>query len=177
MRIVSRVLAVIGFLVLVVGGVMLAKNAIDINQLHAVANANRSTPFYSPLNDVLITASLAAGASLTAVRDGLAQMINVAGRLRAEPGPAGSTIFDDSYNANPGSLNAAIDTLAAASGENWLVLGDMGEVGDRGPEFHAEVGRHAAASGLEAVWTAGAQRAFLTNTTGCTAMHRTSSTR
>lgn len=64
MRIVSRVLAVIGFLVLVVGGVMLAKNAIDINQLHAVANANRSTPFYSPLNDVLITASLAAGGGL-----------------------------------------------------------------------------------------------------------------
>lgn len=64
MRIVSRVLVVIGFLVLVVGGVMLAKNAIDINQLHAVANANRSTPFYSPLNDVLITASLAAGGGL-----------------------------------------------------------------------------------------------------------------
>ena len=63
MRIVSRVLAVIGFLTLVAGGVMLAKNAIDINQLHAVAVSNNRS-FNNPLNDVLITAALASGGGL-----------------------------------------------------------------------------------------------------------------
>jgi UDP-N-acetylmuramoyl-tripeptide--D-alanyl-D-alanine ligase len=50
------------------------------------------------------------------------------------------TLVDDSYNANPDSVLAAIDVLAALPGPRWLVLGDMGEVGDQGPAFHAEVG-------------------------------------
>jgi UDP-N-acetylmuramyl pentapeptide synthase len=65
------------------------------------------------------------------------------------------TLVDDSYNANPDSVRAAIDVLAALPGPRWLVLGDMGEVGDRGPEFHAEVGRYATEKGIDCVWTAG----------------------
>jgi UDP-N-acetylmuramyl pentapeptide synthase len=64
-------------------------------------------------------------------------------------------LIDDSYNANPDSVRAAIDALAALPGRRALVLGDMGEVGANGPEFHAEVGRHAAQRGIDALWTLG----------------------
>ena len=50
------------------------------------------------------------------------------------------TLIDDSYNANPDSVRAAIDVLAGLPGDSWLLLGDMGEVGDQGQAFHAEVG-------------------------------------
>jgi UDP-N-acetylmuramyl pentapeptide synthase len=66
------------------------------------------------------------------------------------------TLVDDSYNANPDSVRAAIDMLAGLPGPHWLVLGDMGEVGNQGPAFHAEVGAYAAERGIEHVWTAGA---------------------
>jgi UDP-N-acetylmuramoyl-tripeptide--D-alanyl-D-alanine ligase len=65
------------------------------------------------------------------------------------------TLIDDSYNANPDSVRAAIDVLAALPGPRWLVLGDMGEVGDHGPAFHREVGAYAKARGIDALWTAG----------------------
>ena len=59
------------------------------------------------------------------------------------------TLVDDSYNANPDSVRAAIDVLAGLPGPRWLVLGDMGEVGDQGPAFHAEVGAYAQQRGIE----------------------------
>ncbi|HLO95328.1 MAG TPA: cyanophycin synthetase, partial [Burkholderiaceae bacterium] len=65
------------------------------------------------------------------------------------------TLIDDSYNANPDSVRAGIEVLADLPGESWLVLGDMGEVGDQGPEFHREVGAYAARRGLAALWCAG----------------------
>jgi UDP-N-acetylmuramyl pentapeptide synthase len=65
------------------------------------------------------------------------------------------TLVDDSYNANPDSVRAAIDMLAGLPGPHWLVLGDMGEVGTQGPAFHTEVGAYARERGLEHVWTAG----------------------
>ncbi|MEK7360968.1 MAG: cyanophycin synthetase, partial [Pseudomonadota bacterium] len=58
------------------------------------------------------------------------------------------TVLDDTYNANPDSVIAAIDVLARAAGTKWLVLGDMGEVGAHGADFHAEVGRYARAAGI-----------------------------
>jgi UDP-N-acetylmuramoyl-tripeptide--D-alanyl-D-alanine ligase len=64
-----------------------------------------------------------------------------------------AALVDDSYNANPDSVRAAIDVLAGLPGPRWLVLGDMGEVGDQGPAFHAEVGAYARARGIEHVWT------------------------
>jgi UDP-N-acetylmuramoyl-tripeptide--D-alanyl-D-alanine ligase len=100
-------------------------------------------------------ASLAAGASLESVRDGLGQMLNVAGRLRAEPGPAGSTIFDDSYNANPGSVAAAIQFLAGLDGQRWLVLGGMAELGPDEAALHREIGTLAARSGIDRFYCVG----------------------
>ena len=102
--------------------------------------------------------ALAAGVAIEAVRDGLAAFRPVRGRSAVERrGWRGRTItlIDDSYNANPDSVRAAIEVLAALPGPRWLVLGDMGEVGDQGPAFHAEVGRHAAERGIEALWSAG----------------------
>ena len=66
------------------------------------------------------------------------------------------TLVNDSYNANPDSVRAAIDLLATLPGPRWLVLGDMGEVGEQGPAFHAEVGAYARAAGIHQLWTAGA---------------------
>ncbi|MBA3590404.1 cyanophycin synthetase, partial [Methylibium sp.] len=60
------------------------------------------------------------------------------------------------YNANPDSVRAAIDVLATLPAPRWLLLGDMGEVGERGPQFHAEVGAYAQAQGIDELWTAGA---------------------
>ncbi len=65
------------------------------------------------------------------------------------------TLVDDSYNANPDSVRAAIDVLASLPRPHWLVLGDMGEVGEQGIEFHREVGGYARARGIESLWTLG----------------------
>jgi len=102
--------------------------------------------------------ALGAGATLSAVVQGLQSFVPVKGRsaLMTIKG-AGKTVtlIDDSYNANPDSVRAAIDMLAGLPGPHWLVLGDMGEVGTQGPAFHEEVGQHALHSGIEHVWTAG----------------------
>jgi UDP-N-acetylmuramoyl-tripeptide--D-alanyl-D-alanine ligase len=68
---------------------------------------------------------------------------------------AGAELIDDSYNANPDSVRAAIDLLAVCTPPRTLVLGDMGEVGARGAEFHREVGAHARERGLEALLALG----------------------
>ena len=102
--------------------------------------------------------ALAAGAPADAVARGLAAFVPVQGRsrtLKVSWQGRALTLVDDAYNANPDSVLAAIDVLAELPGPRWLVLGDMVEVGEQGPSFHDEVGRHAAARGLEAVWTVG----------------------
>jgi UDP-N-acetylmuramoyl-tripeptide--D-alanyl-D-alanine ligase len=120
---------------------------------HNLANAAAAT-----------ACALAAGAPPDAVARGLAAFEPVAGRSRTLAitwrGQA-ATLVDDSYNANPDSVRAAIDLLAALPGPRWLLLGDMGEVGTQGPQFHAEVGAHARARGIDCVWAAGPLSAHL----------------
>ena len=103
--------------------------------------------------------AIAAGVPLAAVVQGLQDFRPVSGRSRLlalRQAGASVTLVDDSYNANPDSVRAAIELLATLAGPRWLVLGDMGEVGDQGPACHAEVGEFARASGIEHFWTAGA---------------------
>ncbi|MFT3859438.1 MAG: UDP-N-acetylmuramoyl-tripeptide--D-alanyl-D-alanine ligase [Aquabacterium sp.] len=103
-------------------------------------------------------AALGAGVPLDVVVQGLEAFEPVKGRSqlrRAELGGRAVTLVDDSYNANPDSVRAAIDMLADLPGPHWLVLGDMGEVGTQGPLFHMEVGAYARERGIEHFWTAG----------------------
>ena len=88
-------------------------------------------------------AALAARLPLSAIERGLAAFRPVAGRLSALHAASGALVIDDTYNANPDSVRAAIDVLAHAPGAKWLVLGDMGEVGAQGPAFHREIGAYA----------------------------------
>jgi murE/murF fusion protein len=108
-------------------------------------------------------AALAAGAPLDAVCRGLEAFAPVAGRLVPRrlvlDGGRRLLLVDDSYNANPDSVRAAIDVLAELPGRALLVLGDMGEVGADGPAFHAEVGAYAARRGVAALRTCGAMAA------------------
>jgi UDP-N-acetylmuramoyl-tripeptide--D-alanyl-D-alanine ligase len=88
-------------------------------------------------------AACAAGATLDDVRAGLATMRPVAGRLQFKTAPSGAWIVDDSYNANPSSMKAGIEVLAAVDARRWLVMGDMGELGDYAVESHGDIGRFA----------------------------------
>ena len=92
--------------------------------------------------------ALSAGASLEAVARGLAAFRPVGGRMQRRTTPSGAKLIDDSYNANPDSVRAAIDVLAEEPGATLLLLGDMGEVGERGVEFHEEIGRYARERGI-----------------------------
>ena len=97
----------------------------------------------------------AAGADLSAVRRGLESLSAVAGRFNIHSLPGGITLVDDTYNANPESLQAALDVLALSAGERWLVLGDMGELGATAAELHAAVGRKARAAGVARLYGLG----------------------
>ena len=100
-------------------------------------------------------AAAAAGVGLAAIARGLAGFHPVQGRLQKIDGKHGAVVLDDTYNANPDSVIAAIEVLARSAGRKFLVLGDMGEVGARGAAFHAEIGRHARASGIDRLYLLG----------------------
>ena len=105
-----------------------------------------------------VACALAAGVPLAPIALGLAAFEPVKGRSRAllvHVAGRAITLVDDSYNANPDSVQAAIDVLASLPGPRLLVLGDMGEVGDEGPAFHAQAGQHAYLTGIDAVFTLG----------------------
>ncbi len=104
-------------------------------------------------------AALAVGAGLAEISAGLASVTPAAGRLQSTTTACGAVVIDDSYNANPGSVKAAIDVLASAAGHRILVLGAMGELGADSEALHASVGRYARQQGLDALWTVGADTA------------------
>ena len=99
--------------------------------------------------------TLAAGIDIDQVKAGLEAARPVAGRGVAQRLASGAELIDDSYNANPGSTHAAIDTLASGGGEAWLVLGDMRELGADEVALHAEVGRRAKAAGIARLYALG----------------------
>lgn len=102
--------------------------------------------------------AIAAGVSAATVVQGLEAFQPVKGRCRAtQISHAGLefTLVDDTYNANPDSMRAAIDVLSDLPGPRLLVMGDMGEVGEQGPAFHAEAGRYARDAGIEHVLALG----------------------
>jgi UDP-N-acetylmuramoyl-tripeptide--D-alanyl-D-alanine ligase len=104
-----------------------------------------------------VAAAIGAGVSLTAIVQGLEAFRPVRGRLATSTTPAGMRVIDDTYNANPDSVRAAIDVLATRPAPRVLILGDMGEVGTEGPDFHREIGRYAKQAGIERLLGAGVQ--------------------
>lgn len=95
------------------------------------------------------TAAFALDVSLRSIEAGLSAYGGVRGRLQKKPGLNGSTLIDDTYNANPDSVRAALAVLAGCGGRRLLVLGDMGELGDDARDMHAEVGRAAREAGVD----------------------------
>ena len=102
---------------------------------------------------------------------GLARAGAVGGRLARRVMPGGWTLIDDSYNANPGSVTAAIETLALAGGETWLVLGDLAELGPGASALLAELGRKARTAGIARLWTVGRLSAEASRAFGHAARH------
>ncbi|MDX1902498.1 MAG: UDP-N-acetylmuramoyl-tripeptide--D-alanyl-D-alanine ligase [Gammaproteobacteria bacterium] len=100
-------------------------------------------------------ATLAAGASITAVQQGLAKVEAAPGRMQRHQLDNGATLIDDTYNANPFSLQAAVATLQNSLGHKILVLGDMKELGPQEKIFHKEAGDKIRAAGIDQLYTYG----------------------
>ena len=147
------------------GGDYSARNATGINSgirfdLHCPAGVTPvSTRLIGAhnLRNALAACALAAaaGAGLAAMASGLAAHQGVSGRLNVREPVAGVRVIDDSYNANPASMSAAIGVLTAQEGERWLVVGDMAELGKDSAQWHRRVGEEAARAGLERLYCVG----------------------
>ncbi len=100
-------------------------------------------------------AAHACGTPLAEIAAGLARMRAVKGRLQPHAGLNGAQLIDDSYNANPSSLSAGLEVLAGFSGERWLVLGDMNELGGQSRDAHVSAGREARERGITRLFAVG----------------------
>jgi UDP-N-acetylmuramoyl-tripeptide--D-alanyl-D-alanine ligase len=141
-----------------VSGILLKNGTLEIKTSDGVINVRLSVLGEHNLRNALAATAvaLAAKVDLEAIRLGLESFQAVSGRMMANQLGA-CLLIDDSYNANPDSVRAAIDALSQASQKTCLVLGDMGEVGSKGPEFHYEVGAYAAERGIVHLWALGEQ--------------------
>jgi len=119
---------------------------------------------HNVLNALAATAMAhALGVDLGAIEAGLAATRPVPGRLNLVTTRSGWRVIDDSYNANPASLRAALEVLTAQPGAAWAVLGDMRELGDDSDRMHAEAGALARELGVERLWVVGPRsRAMVT---------------
>lgn len=128
--------------------------------LHNVRNALAAT-----------AATLSIGISTDAIQEGLNTFEPVKGRLQKKVLHQGATLIDDTYNANPDSVRAAIDVLAYAHSPRIFILGDMGEVGDEGVAFHQEIGAYAKQKGINILLTLGDLAQHATDSFGQGGIH------
>lgn len=135
----------------------------DSSEFDLVCGAERAAvrlpaPGWHNVRNAAAATALArcAGVDLAQTAAGLQHFANIRGRLQFKRGIGGATVIDDSYNANPDSMKAAIDVLTAQAAPRVLVMGDMGELGeDEADAMHAEVGAYAKAQGIEAAYFVG----------------------
>ncbi|MCY4274430.1 MAG: UDP-N-acetylmuramoyl-tripeptide--D-alanyl-D-alanine ligase [Gammaproteobacteria bacterium] len=118
--------------------------------IHNVLNATASAAL-----------AFAAAVDLQSIQTGLEKITGAPGRLRRSKGINGSELLDDSYNANPSSIMAAIDVLASYPGKKILVLGEMAELGSAGPKFHRQIGVYARQKHLDLLYCYGSQTSEL----------------
>ncbi len=128
---------------------------LQIGGRHNVANALAAA-----------AAALSAGARLEHVAPGLRTLRAVPGRLQFKTTTGGAWLIDDSYNANPSSVRAGIETLAQLDGRKWLVLGDMAELGSHAESSHAEIGAFAREHGVERLFAMGTLAALAAESFG-----------
>ena len=114
---------------------------------------------------------MAVGATLEDIKFGLLAMKAVGGRLKVVPFTDQVRVLDDTYNANVGSVKAAIDTLASFAGKQVLVLGDMAELGEQARFYHQQVGEYAKQRGIDCLYTAGVLSQSATTAFGQGAFH------
>jgi UDP-N-acetylmuramoyl-tripeptide--D-alanyl-D-alanine ligase len=134
---------------LVSGGYALQglSSELDVRTPAGEAHATLAIPGLHNVRNALAAAAcaFAVGIKEKSIGEGLSAFRPYTGRLQVKTAIGGATLIDDTYNANPDSVRAAIDVLAACPAPSVLVLGDMGEVGEKGSEFHREVGAYARA--------------------------------
>ncbi|HWV91949.1 MAG TPA: UDP-N-acetylmuramoyl-tripeptide--D-alanyl-D-alanine ligase [Burkholderiales bacterium] len=125
-------------------------SAIRLRTPAGEADATLAIPGLHNVRNALAAAACAHAVGITAstIAAGLTAFRPYTGRLQVKQAAGGATVIDDSYNANPDSVRAAIDVLASCPAPTALVLGDMGEVGEHGKQFHREVGEYARAKGV-----------------------------
>jgi UDP-N-acetylmuramoyl-tripeptide--D-alanyl-D-alanine ligase len=111
------------------------------------------------------------GISLEKIAEGLSTFLPVNGRLQLKQSLKGAKIIDDTYNANPDSVIAAIDVLSGFDGDRILILGDMGEVGENGAQFHSEIGQYAKNKGIKHLYTLGKLAKFSSDVFGDGSKH------
>jgi len=101
------------------------------------------------------TCCLAVGIPVSHIKTGLEQVVTVSGRMQLKLTPEGARIFDDTYNANPVSLQAGLKVMSSMPGRKWLLLGDMGELGEHSTDLHREAGEMAREYGMERLYALG----------------------
>ena len=102
-----------------------------------------------------VATAYSAGVDINAITKGLEDFTAIPGRMTFMPGIHGTRLIDDSYNANPESLQAALDVLRTCPEDKWLVLGDMQELGSDAFDLHTDAGRMAKAAGVQRLFTVG----------------------
>ena len=137
------------------------------------AGATLKAPGLHNVRNALAAAAAATALDITprAVIAGLTRFTGIKGRLQKRPGINGATLIDDTYNANPESMRAAIAVLAQAAGRKLLVMGDMGELGPGAPRLHAEIGAAARAAAIDHLLTLGEQSLHAARAFGAAARH------
>jgi UDP-N-acetylmuramoyl-tripeptide--D-alanyl-D-alanine ligase len=132
-----------------------------------------SAPGVHNVRNALAAAATAVALDIpvSVIAAGLERFSGIKGRLQIKPANKGAVLIDDTYNANPESVRAAIDVLARALGVRIFVFGDMGELGPDAAQLHAEVGAHARDAGIDRMMTLGQHSAQAARAFGAGAIH------